>query len=156
MLYVFILKHFLSCCVAQGVCGWFLGEGGRGTRNNSTMLNELCPQFHMRSVNTKACRRKTASCSRWQRQSACVWRTRVKGTGDNGEGIWISHLRGGSASLKSLISVSGRLTGDPSCCHRNFISFFFFEAGFFFFFFSIQRRFKTQLAECVSSVGYYI
>lgn len=55
------------------------------------------------------------------------------------EGIWISHLGGGSMSLKTLISVSSRLTGDPSSCQRNFILFSKeFEAGFqsFFFFFS--------------------
>lgn len=39
------------------------------------------------------------------------------------EGIWISHLGGGSMSLKTLISVSGRLTGDPSSCQYNFILF---------------------------------
>lgn len=39
------------------------------------------------------------------------------------EGIWISHLGGGSMSLKSLISVSGRLTGDPSSCQKDFILF---------------------------------
>lgn len=34
-------------------------------------------------------------------------------------------------SLKTLISVSGRLTGDPSSCHENFILFSKkFKAGF--------------------------
>lgn len=39
-------------------------------------------------------------------------------------------------SLKTLISVSSRLTGDPSSCQRNFILFSKeFEAGFQTFFF---------------------
>lgn len=44
-------------------------------------------------------------------------------------------------SLKTLISVSGRLTGDPSSCQKNFILFSKeFQTGFlrlfsFFFFF---------------------
>lgn len=55
------------------------------------------------------------------------------------EGIWISHLGGGSMSLKTLISVSGRLTGDPSSCQKNFILFSKeFKAGFPDFFFLLQ------------------
>lgn len=39
-------------------------------------------------------------------------------------------------SLKTLISVSSRLTGDPSSCQRNFILFSKeFEASFQTFFF---------------------
>lgn len=48
-------------------------------------------------------------------------------------------------SLKTLISVSGRLTGDPSSCQKNFILFSKeFKAGFpdFFFFTSVPIRFK--------------
>lgn len=38
-------------------------------------------------------------------------------------------------SLKTLISVSGRLTGDPSSCQKNFILFSKeFKAGFPHFF----------------------
>lgn len=69
----------------DGIGAWSL-RGKICSRNNNTLLNELCPQFHMRLVNTKAHWWKTMSCSLWQRQSACVWRTRVKRTGDGGEG----------------------------------------------------------------------
>lgn len=69
----------------DGIGAWSL-RGKICSRNNNTLLNELCPQFHMRLVNTKARWWKTMSCSLWQRQSAWVWRTRVKGTGDGGEG----------------------------------------------------------------------
>lgn len=42
-------------------------------------------------------------------------------------------------SLKTLISVSGRLTGDPSSCQKNFILFSKeFKAGFPDFFFLLQ------------------
>lgn len=99
-------------------------KGKIRSRNNNTVLNELCPQFHMRLVNTKACWWKTLSCSQWQRQSACVWRMRVKGTGDDREGDQGGNLNFTcSMSLKTLISVSGRLTGDPSSCQKNFILF---------------------------------
>lgn len=46
-------------------------------------------------------------------------------------------------SLKTLISVSGRLTGDPSSCQKNFILFSKeFKAGFPDFFTSVPIRFK--------------
>lgn len=75
----------------DGIGAWSL-RGKICSRNNNTLLNELCPQFHMRLVNTKARWWKTMSCSLWQRRSACAWRTRVKGTGDGGEGDWGGNL----------------------------------------------------------------
>lgn len=60
------------------------------------------------------------------------------------EGIWISHLGGGSMSLKTLISVSGRLTGDPSSCQKNFILFSKeFETGFPDFLLQFQLDLNT-------------
>lgn len=51
-------------------------------------------------------------------------------------------------SLKTLISVSGRLTGDPSSCQKNFILFSKeFKPGspdFFFFFFLTSFPIRFQ------------
>lgn len=47
-------------------------------------------------------------------------------------------------SLKTLISVSGRLTGDPSSCQKNFILFSKeFKAGFPDFFLQFQLDLHT-------------
>lgn len=47
-------------------------------------------------------------------------------------------------SLKTLISVSGRLTGDPSCCQKNFILFSKeFETGFPDFLLQFQSDLNT-------------
>lgn len=70
---------------------------------------------------------------------ACESKGQVTAGRETRDGIWISHLGGGSMSLKPLISVSGRLTGDPSSCQWNFILFSKqFEACFQTFFFFIN------------------
>lgn len=76
---------------------------------------------------------------------ACESKGQVTAGRETREGIWISHLGGGSMSLKPLISVSGRLTGDPSSCQWNFILFSKqFEACFqtFFLLTSVPIRSK--------------
>lgn len=61
------------------------------------------------------------SFQRWQRQSTCVWRVQLHVRSDGCrkalESIWISHPERVIPSLKSLISVSGRVTGNLSLCH---------------------------------------